>query len=49
MVGHVKPVGIKFLQCLAEVTPGELKEGYMDVASCCLLYTSDAADEATIV
>ena len=37
MVGHVKPWGFISHRCLAEVTPGELKEGYMDVErlACC--------------
>ena len=35
MVGYVKPV-FEFMfcmQCLADITPGEFKEGYMDVTS----------------
>lgn len=32
MVGYVKPFLQNVVKCLADIIPGELKEGYMDVA-----------------
>lgn len=42
MVGYVKPEFLIVIQCLADIIPGEFKEGYMDVV--CLQFVGQTTN-----